>query len=356
MSSTDNALNTAVGSARFDGDVVWVTVDLAIVADELSIRSRTQGDLAANGDHSWALEQITAVEEVVAQEHDQFIDISFDTGDRISLSAPRHFVSHLVARLESVQRRVAAVAGLSEVSTTPRTGDSSSLAGTVSVSPTRSVEPLIDLRDSGLATSPVPTVATGSPTPPPIPSHWNAPPVVSGSSVAPPKVAATYTMRPVRSRRAVALGVACALLVVALAAATLIFRSRSVASEELAATRAHQLTETNADLKETKAALEKASADLATTSTERDSLKLRVSEVTNEKAQVQDERNAAQEVARLGAIAAQKMLDCRNRIIDAMSSLLDGYLGSTSAQLDSAVPVCQEANSAVAEFSDATKT
>ncbi len=59
---------------------------------------------------------------------------------------------------------------------------------------------------------------------------------------------------------------------------------------------------------------------------------------------------------RTQCLAAQKMLDCRNRIIDAMSSLLDGYLGSTSAQLDSAVPVCQEANSAVAEFSDATKT
>ena len=94
---------------------------------------------------------------------------------------------------------------------------------------------------------------------------------------------------------------------------------------------------------------------LATETAKSQALDLRISELTNEKAQVQDERNVAQEVSRLGGVAASQMLDCRDRLLDAMSSLVGGssyypnYSGM-SARLDAAVPICQQANSSIDAF------
>lgn len=124
------------------------------------------------------------------------------------------------------------------------------------------------------------------------------------------------------------------------------FAYRGAEASDLASHRLQQLTRTRASLASTSATLKEVTAD-------RDSLDARVSELTNEKAQVQDERNAAQELARLGADAAQQMLDCRDRILDAMTSMASSYYISASAELDAATPVCQRANSAVAAFSDA---
>ena len=115
-----------------------------------------------------------------------------------------------------------------------------------------------------------------------------------------------------------------------------------------------------ADLASTTDDLTSTTGELATVTSRADDLEQRVSELTNEKAQVQDERNAAEEVSRLGATAAAQMLECRDLLLDAMSSLVSGSMlypnyAGLSARLDAAVPVCQSANSSVDAFITATQ-
>lgn len=97
------------------------------------------------------------------------------------------------------------------------------------------------------------------------------------------------------------------------------------------------------------AEVEAAEALLADTET-------RVSELSNEKAQVQDERNAATELAQLGAQAALKMADCRDQLLDAMGYMTGRTIyaiNMATTLLDAAVPVCQSANSLIEDFADA---
>ncbi len=130
---------------------------------------------------------------------------------------------------------------------------------------------------------------------------------------------------------------------------------RATRAEKSLASTSATLDKTESDLTTSESALTSTKGLLATETTRAQALDLRISELTNEKAQVQDERNVAQEVSRLGGIAASQMLDCRDRLLDAMSALVGGssyypnYSGM-SARLDAAVPICQEANSSIDAF------
>ncbi|MFZ1434477.1 MAG: hypothetical protein WAR61_14205, partial [Candidatus Microthrix parvicella] len=78
------------------------------------------------------------------------------------------------------------------------------------------------------------------------------------------------------------------------------------------------LAATDAELTQTKESLDERTNDLSDSNEENADLTARVSELSNEKAEVQDERNAAREVSSLATQAAGKMLECRDRILDAM--------------------------------------
>lgn len=150
------------------------------------------------------------------------------------------------------------------------------------------------------------------------------------------------------------------LLVVGLGAAALSFRASAHEQTERAEAAEVSLASAESELASTADDLTSTTGKLATATSRADNLEQRVSELTNEKAQVQDERNAAEEQSRLGATAAAEMLECRDLLLDAMSSLVSGstlypnYAG-LSARLDAAVPVCQSANSSVDAFITATQ-
>lgn len=107
------------------------------------------------------------------------------------------------------------------------------------------------------------------------------------------------------------------------------------------------------ELDESRALHRKVSDELATASEQVENLTMRVSELSNEKAQVQDDRNAAQELNRLGAEASAKMLECRDRVLLVLDYVLDEYYSSASAALDVAGPICDDADAAVAAFTGA---
>lgn len=217
-----------------------------------------------------------------------------------------------------------------------------------------------------MAESVPPTPGPGggmSPTPPPFTGHgpqaWQAPrssTAASGSGrrvgeLRSPSPSGSESSPPVWLRRFVYI-----LFVVLLAstlAGAVIYRSRWVRSSDEAALLEQQLQRTESDLSALRGDLEDSQAELTAMTSERDDLELRVSELSNEKANVQDERNAAQELSRLGADAAEQMLDCRNRLLDVMESMLYASLASVNSQLDAVTPICQSANSAVAAFADA---
>lgn len=150
------------------------------------------------------------------------------------------------------------------------------------------------------------------------------------------------------------------LLVIGLGAAAVSFRGSARQQTERAEAAEVSLASVEADLASTTDDLTSTTGELATVTSRADDLEQRVSELTNEKAQVQDERNAAEEVSRLGATAAAQMLECRDLLLDAMSSLVSGSMlypnyAGLSARLDAAVPVCQSANSSVDAFITATQ-
>jgi hypothetical protein len=111
-----------------------------------------------------------------------------------------------------------------------------------------------------------------------------------------------------------------------------------------------ELDAANATLTTTKRDLDARTTELTASKAENADLTTRVGELGNEKAQVQDERNAAQELSRLGAEAAAGMADCRDRLLDIIGYVLDEFYIVASAALDVATPICQSANSAVAAF------
>ena len=143
------------------------------------------------------------------------------------------------------------------------------------------------------------------------------------------------------------------LLVIGLGAAAVSFRGSARQQTERAEAAEVSLASVEADLASTTDDLTSTTGELATVTSRADDLEQRVSEV-------QDERNAAEEVSRLGATAAAQMLECRDLLLDAMSSLVSGSMlypnyAGLSARLDAAVPVCQSANSSVDAFITATQ-
>lgn len=197
--------------------------------------------------------------------------------------------------------------------------------------------------------------------PPPLPSWVGSPPqgaptpgTTTATATPMSSQPATFTVKRRTSRMSKAASVAALGLIVALGVSTISFRSQNEkTSQQLASTTAN-LDTTRTKLDETVTALDDTKSKLAAETSRADDLDQRVAELSNEKAKVQDERNASQELARLGAVAAQQMLDCRNKLLDVMSLMLDSSYIVVSARMEAIVPVCQEANSAVAAFSDAT--
>lgn len=337
MSSTVGSLDTAVGEVRFASEGAWLHVRFEVAAESLVLRP-----LAPNADEArvWAFSEIQAIEEIQSTQHEQVIEVIFDNGARATLKLPRDFISAMLDRLAASPPAPEGSLAISAVTPDRPPISSQSIAAATSLSPT-TLEPVIDLTESTVP-SPIVQAPIDAVLPPPLPA-WSPPATTTAAAQMRP---ATFTIRPKRSRRSVLIGVVAVVAIATLAVSTFVFRSDATKYEDLATSRGEQLTET-------KASLDKATTALSEVTTERDSLKQRVTEVTNEKAQVQDERNASQEVARLGGLAAQQMLDCRDRLLTAMRSLVSGFDVTTSVLLDRAVPVCQAANSAVSAFSDA---
>jgi len=121
------------------------------------------------------------------------------------------------------------------------------------------------------------------------------------------------------------------------------------AESELAAAQL-QLDETAATLERTQQELATKQAALDAANAANGDLTTRVSELGNEKAQVQDERNAAQELSRLGADAAAQMTSCADLLVDIVGYVLEESYTTASIALDTATPVCQSASSAVGAF------
>lgn len=119
------------------------------------------------------------------------------------------------------------------------------------------------------------------------------------------------------------------------------------------ATSREDASKANSQLASTKSELNTALANVTRLERENVTLTDRISEVSNDKAQAQDERNAAAELARIGAEAGAKMLECRDRVLDALSYVLDEYYVSAAAALDAAKPTCQMANTLVAQLQSA---
>ena len=209
------------------------------------------------------------------------------------------------------------------------------------------------------STDPMPTpVATAAVAAPPTAAvPLLEPPVtapVASAAVVPVPDDATDRLR---SRKRLATRVFATLAVAGLLGASVGFFVQSRSQRDRAERAESTLAQTQAQLDETTANLERTENEAATTQTELDAanaangdLTTRVSELGNEKAQVQDERNAAQELSRLGADAAAQMTSCADLLVDIISYVLnESYLIASSA-LDRATPVCQSASTAVGAF------
>ncbi|MFZ4434811.1 MAG: hypothetical protein ACOYOQ_16595, partial [Microthrixaceae bacterium] len=331
--------SVAEGSARVGPTSEWQDVHVALTGVDLVIAPRSDEGTTTR----WTLDEIKAVEQVSASPSDQFIAVRAADGNEVGLKVPPTLVAELVRQLQDRQSTRANAARQNESGQLPGTAPGPSEAATTGGNQT-----VIDLTR---ATSTGHAVVVSPPPlgqlPPPLPPQWVSPPPPAPAppASAPEADSPSFTVKPRRSWRAIALTSVCLIAVTAMAAAAFNFHSQSVAAKELAATRGRELAASQALVTKTK-------GELDAVTNERNELKQRVSEVTNEKAQAQDERNAARELARLGSIAAQQMLDCRNRLIDAMRSFI--YGDYATSELDAAVPVCQQANSAVAAFSDAS--
>lgn len=348
MSSTAGSLDTAVGEARFGSTVDWIAVRTEMSAQSLVVHPL---DTSVGGEHAWAFRHVRAIEEIEALENDQVIEVSFDNGANVTLKLPRYFIERMLGRLaelssasESTPPGLLPLApGLPVGMYEPLYAASSLLPGTP--------ESVINQADPTTLTPSIqaPVVLAS---PPPFPHAWGSPAATSPELQVQSRP--TFTIKPKRSRRSVLIGAVSLVVMVVLAVMAFVFHTQASKAADLAESRGEQLAETKGSLDKANTDLAKANTDLSQVTTERDALKLRVSEVTNEKAQVQDERNVAQEAARLGAIAAQKMFDCRNMLLDAMSAMIDEYYSTATARIKEAVPVCQAANSAVSAFSDAS--
>jgi hypothetical protein len=277
----------------------------------------------------WPISAIQSVEEVSsASAANSTIEIRFANGDALSVAPVSDFTSALLSRLRGDDEPPAHPTA----ATAPIEADPMRPPPYVGNPPLSSNHP---------PNRPAPQVVSAI-----SPSMTDSDP--NGTTTIDPAAEGDPTNRR-RRRRRTAVAVLVGVLLIALASTAVLatqLRTRAIDAEALAAERATELRTTRAELEQTREDLETTTAELA-------AAELRVSELANEKAAVQDERNAAQEISRLGANAAAMMADCRDRLLDAMGYLVDQYYIVASAALEVASPICQAANSAVAEFSDA---
>lgn len=165
------------------------------------------------------------------------------------------------------------------------------------------------------------------------------------------------TSAPADHRKRLVPRVLAVLVVAGLLGATVGLFAQSRAQRDRAELAESELVATRGRLDETTATLERTQGELTSKQTALDAanaangdLTTRVSELGNEKAQVQDERNAAQELGRLGADAAAQMTSCADLLVDIIGYVLEEFYATASIALDTATPVCQSASSAVGAF------
>jgi len=286
-------------------------------------------------------ESIVGVDEIAPQHGDVMtVQVRLVDGQQFDAALPNHFVTQLCGLLDGAEA-VRTPGSLVPVAAPPPEATHISPATAV-MAPITEVAPAV-----GVA----PVVGVAPAVMAPI-TH-----VAPAVGVAPAAGVAPGHSAPTRNRKrllAQILAVASVLALVITSAVLLAQlneqRQRADAAEATLASTRSQLALAQKALDETQKDLASRDAELAKSVAENTDLTTRVSELGNEKAKVQDERNAAEEVSRLGARAASGMLDCRNRLIDALDYIIDELYISGSAALEAATPVCQQANTDIAAF------
>lgn len=316
------------GHLRAGPDSEWAAADYSLSDGFLEARP-TSGGAADHGSPvvRWPLAEIQHVTELVPS-HDgrMVVELTLAGGAGFEAAIPVAFVADLCARLA----RASAVRPPSPAASAPPPPPGV---------PGRAAPPMVGGQVASHPAAPA--------------THVQAQGPPSAGAVAPPVAPAHQAEPATVGRGRVLIAVVGATVVVALLAGIGILWQRASQERERAEAAERSLAELTEQLRSTQSELATTTERLATADGEVEDLTLRVSELSNEKAQVQDERNAAQELNRLGADAASRMLDCRDQVLLALDYVLDEYYLSASDVLESAVPICNAADDAVAAFSAA---
>ncbi|MFM7064624.1 MAG: hypothetical protein ACKO04_14210 [Actinomycetes bacterium] len=332
----------AAGYYRSEPDQGWAAAVFGLTSEHLYLRPAHADAASSVPLERLALLSVSGLDEVApAQDGVMWVAVGLATGRTFEAAVPESFVDAFCAALE----RSAAPAPLAPGPPTP---------GPPATAPNQPL-PIVPVGTVPVGTVPVGTVPVGAVPGATAPGHAPA----GGAPAAVPLTGPYPAVVPVDdqvqdpSRRRTLAAVLVAVALFALAATSAVLWQHGSNETERADRNAALLDETRKSLRKTSASLKDTKAELEQSTQTNNELTQRVSELGNEKAVAQDERNAAREVARLGAQAAEAMLDCRNRILNALEYVADGLYASATTILDTAVPICQSANSAVAEFQEA---
>ncbi len=311
------ASDRSFGYFRHHPDRPWAAAQFAVAPGRLGVspNPETVGVVPVE---FVPFESIVGVDEIAPQHGDVMtVQVRLVDGQQFDAALPKQFVTQLCGLLDGAEA-THAPGGLVPVTAPPPEA--------THVSPATSV--MVPITDVAPAVGAAP-----------------------GVGVAPEHTA------PNRNRKRLLAQILAVASVLALVATSVVLltqlneqRQRADAAEATLASTRSQLALAQKALDETQKDLASRDAELAKSVAENTDLTTRVSELGNEKAKVQDERNAAEEVSRLGARAASGMLDCRNRLIDALDYIIDELYISGSAALEAATPVCQQANTDIAAF------
>jgi len=329
------ASDRSFGYFRPHRDHPWAAAQFAVAPGRLGV-SPSPETVGVVPVEFVPFESIVGVDEIAPQHGDVMtVQVRLADGQQFDAALPNHFVTQLCGLLDGAEA-VHAPGGLVPVTAPPSEATHGSPATAV-MAPITDVAPAVGV-------APIVGVAP-------------AVGMVPITDVAPAVGVAPGHSAPTRNRKrllAQILAVASVLALVVTSAVLLAQlneqRQRADAAEATLANTRSQLALAQKALDETQKDLASRDAELAKSVAENTDLTTRVSELGNEKAKVQDERNAAEEVSRLGARAASGMLDCRNRLIDALDYIIDELYISGSAALEAATPVCQQANTDIAAF------
>jgi Tfp pilus assembly protein PilX len=193
-------------------------------------------------------------------------------------------------------------------------------------------------------TEPVPTVPPTATAPPSTPVF----PAVPGTPGA-----ESHSSRRTRSGRLLVLVLVIGLL--ALAAVSVLLHQRGTGWQERALAAEASVAELRADLGRTQEELTATRGLLDTANARVAELERRTTELTNEKGQIQDERNRWMQVSQLGAQSVDALQQCMSDISTAMDGLFDDgtSYAAYSVMLSRARASCSAAGNKVDEFAGA---